>query len=62
MTKAEEERLRVRLSLALNLAGSAAQLFTMRDRALGLVLAKALSDITSVHWDTYKAMYDAMKG
>ena len=62
MTPTEEQRLKLRVSIILNSLATGARLFTMNDQALGLVLQQAAMDVTTLHWDRYKTMYEALKG
>lgn len=62
MTPAQEQKLKLQVQLALGAASAGAQLFTSRDPALGLVIAKAMNDVTTEYWDKYMTMYRALKG
>lgn len=61
MTPKEEQALRMKLTFALSLAGTTAQMFSSRDPALGLTIQKACADVTGKHWEEYKSFYEAMK-
>jgi len=61
LSPAEEQALKLRVSIIASMAATTAGAFAMRDNALRLVFQQAALDITTIHWDRYKALYEALK-
>ena len=59
---AAEQKLKAELGIWLGIVGMIARGLTSRDPTAGAVIAQALSDITTIHWDRYHNLYHLLKG